>query len=214
MLVCVDGIAGIGKSTLLDRLERRSVNGGLSTCKLHFFSDVTKLRPFDRNDPIGLERELLTADVESRHRARVFRHLCRLACNAVLRTNNSWQANLMLFDRSPISYCAYCEGALGVRVKLTTKMEETVAMLRPIVLVGNVLEAHRRVQLRDSKRTKGIFHRLTLDQDERVQESYINTARILGLPCEDTEAAWRRLERSVSGLQSGIVNERLRAFPK
>ena len=210
MLACVDGIAGVGKSTLLTWLERRALNSGMTTRRLHFFSDASNLRLAGHDDPVILEQQLLSTDMDRQCRADLFRRLCSLACDAFLSARESWGSSVTLFDRSPLSYYAYCEGVLGVGVKPWSELEKTIAVLRPIVVVGNVVETHRRVRLRDVGQTKGVFHRLSIAEDQKVQERFTIMASHFGLVCGDSDFAWNQLK---SALQSEIDNVEISAIP-
>jgi len=192
-VICLDGIAGIGKSTLLRKLEQSASGVGISTCRRHFFSDIKKFYAPRGDDAIELERDLLNADASPQRRADLFRQLCVLACDGFLSAIDSWASNLLLFDRSPLSYLAYSEALFGVTVKPWRELKQTIAVLRPLVVIGDVLEARERIRLRDGQKTKSVFHRLTVNEEQRVQDRFIAIAHDLGLTCCDYETAWKPL---------------------
>lgn len=207
MLACVDGIAGVGKSTLLSRLENSANAMGIKTTRYHFFSDIGRYAPPYKDDTAAIEEAILRGNIDKETRAALFRKLCEIACTAFLTVHHEFDSDLTLFDRSPLSYYAYSEGALNVPGHLWPEFIKTVVILQPFILRYIVTETHQRTYLRDGGLGKGFLQQLSIEQDERVQESFLRLAHHFGTRSGDPDRALKSLLSDLRTEYNGTQHE-------
>src|ERR1041385_6421842 len=106
--ICIDGISGIGKSTLIEHVGAHAENAGLKVRKMHFFSDLPIRAGYDSEVIRRVEQATLDSSTFVDDRYSAFRELCRVACIGFLRLQDQWSEEVVSFDRSPLSYLVYC----------------------------------------------------------------------------------------------------------
>jgi thymidylate kinase len=176
-LICVDGIPGVGKSTVIRALHSKAAARGLSTRQLHFFSDLPGFSGRGEGSSSSLEAALLKGEMTSSQRQRVFHELCAVASDALLRPRKPWRCDLMIVERSPLTLLAYSRAVLGRSVVGVGDFRAALATLRPVVICGDPSEAHARVAARDRGSHKGFLHALNVAELSRLQEAYLVAAR-------------------------------------
>jgi thymidylate kinase len=179
MFICVDGISGVGKSTMLSDLQDAAVKRGLQTSRFHFFSGIRPDRGRMEEDARALERSLFEANTTRAERGALFRRLCELACEHLARVDVS-HTDITLVERSPIAYYAYSQALLGTTPSLWPSFYETVAALNPIVVTMDVEESLQRTESRGLAKRQDFIHNLTSEDADAVQCAFIGAAILLG----------------------------------
>lgn len=197
MYVSVDGISGIGKSTVLSRLLNETHFQGKKIRIVHFFSELSTFGCGGNVEPEVLRRNLHHGNISAEWREKNFRRLCIISCEAFWNIHDEWDEDVIAFDRSPLSYFSYCEGALGIQVVGTPIIHRTIEALQPIILVGNVRKARKRRFLRDKMADKGFLHNLSDDVENKVQETFVRLAFHYNLLLCNAEQALHELLNSI-----------------
>jgi thymidylate kinase len=204
MIACVDGIAGVGKSTLLRRLQRHATDLGIKTNHYHFFSDIRQYAPGYEGDTREIEEVILQGNIDYERRTVLFRKLCEIGCAAFLSIHQELDSGLTFFDRSPLSWYAYSEAIMNERMYAWPEFVRAVDILQPFVLRESITETHRRMLLRDGGIGKGFFQRLSIEQDERAQDTFVRLAHHFGIRSGDPDTAWECLTSHLFGENTGI----------
>jgi len=211
MLICVDGISGVGKTALLTDLAQAAMQFGFATRSLHFFSAAKICARDGEQDPVALERALFHPRTTVSEQAVLFRRLCELACDSFLSSRTSVSEAVTLVDRSPYSYFAYLTGSSNDDFCFWPSFHGAIAALQPVVLTIDVPEALRRTQVGDKRDRRDLIHNLSVGRATAVQQAFVEMAQRFGTPCYPVDLARDQLiaaMRSVSRARDEPRSER------
>lgn len=187
-LICLDGIPGAGKSTLIQEALEHANAMGIEGRAFHFFSDLPRISPTYRSTSGMLEKRVFDQKLSLSLRRGSLRELCAMACDVFLSKQELWTSQLVAFDRSPLTCYAYCSSLLGEPIELPPESIEVVSKLNPTILMCDPILAHQRIAARDNG-AKTPLHAVDVDRLASLQGDFELIGSRFRLPCCDAEQA-------------------------
>lgn len=187
-LICLDGIPGAGKSTVIREALQYASAIGIEGRSFHFFSDLPRLSQTYRGASVELEKRVFDQTLSLSLRRGSLRELCAMACDVFLREQELWRSKLVAFDRSPLTCFAYCSSLLGESIELPPESIEVVSKLNPTILVCDPVLAHQRIASRD-KGAKSSLHAIDVGRLASLQADFKVIGSRFSLACCDADQA-------------------------